>query len=329
MKTLIIGAGITGLSAARRLLEQGLTLEDIDIADKSRGIGGRMASRRLQTPTGTATFDHGAQFFTTRSEAFKNLLAVVEQAGVSRVWTRGFTANEDGHARWCGTTGMTDLCKWMAADAGLNIAFGTPVMNLGAHLKQRSYDAVIHTAPIPQALATLNGSGRLPPPELNRQLAEVHYHATLTVMLATTDHPTGLPPSGAAQYVDHPDLAFIADNHAKGISAIPAVTIHLAKARSEAMWSATDADVVGFALKAAKEQLGDAGKPNGVLASSVQRWRYADPITCWPDKYVMWGESPRIVLAGEAFDGPRVEGGFLSGRAAADALLRGSQQQGH
>ena len=35
----------------------------------------------------------------------------------------------------------------------------------------------------------------------------------------------------------------------------------------------------------------------------------------------MWGATPRIVLAGEAFDGPRVEGGFLSGRAAADALL--------
>ena len=310
------------MSAARRLLELGLTLEDIHIVDKSRGVGGRMASRRLKTPTGTATFDHGAQFFTTRSEAFKKLLTDAEQAGVNRIWTRGFTANEDGHARWCGNTGMSDLCKWMAADASLKIAFRTPVMNLGEHLKQHSYDAVIHTAPIPQALATLNGSGRLPPPDLARQLAAVHYHATLTVMLATTNHPTGLAPGGAAQFVDHPDLAFVSDNHTKGISAVPAVTIHLSSARSEAMWSATDAEVVSFALKLAKEQLGDAGDPNGVLASSVQRWRYADPITCWPDKYVKWGESPRIVLAGEAFDGPRVEGGFLSGRAAADALLR-------
>ena len=74
-------------------------------------------------------------------------------------------------------------------------------------------------------------------------------------------------------------------------------------------------------MKAAAEQLGDASDPNDVLASSVQRWRYADPVTCWPDKYVTWGETPRIVLAGEAFDGPRVEGGFLSGRAATEALL--------
>lgn len=284
-----------------------------------------MALRRLQTPSGIATFDHGAQFFTARSETFTNLLNSTEQAGATRVWTKGFTANEDGYARWCGNTGMTDLCKWMAADAGLDIAFSTPIMNLGEHLKQHSYDAVIHTAPVPQALATLNGSGRLPPPDLNRQLAEVHYHATLTIMVATRDHPTGLGPKGAAQFVDHPDLAFVTDNHAKGISAVPAVTIHLSNAQGEAMWSATDAEVVGYALKVAAEQLGDAGDPHGVLASSVQRWRYAGPITCWPDKYVMWGESPRIVLAGEAFDGPRVEGGFLSGRAAAEALLRVSR----
>lgn len=324
MKTLIIGAGITGLSAARRLLELGLTQENIHITDKSRGVGGRMALRRLQTPSGTATFDHGAQFFTARSEAFKSVLTTAEQAGVNRVWTRGFTANEDGYARWCGTTGMTDLCKWMAANAGLDIAFRTPVMNLGEYLKQHSYDAVIHTAPVPQALATLNGSGRLPAPDLTRQLAEVHYHATLTVMLATSDHPTGLGPRGAAQFINHPDLAFVTDNHAKGISSVPAVTIHLANARSESMWSAPDEKVISYALKAAAEQLGDASDPNTILANSVQRWRYAGPITCWPDKYVMWGDSPRIVLAGEAFDGPRVEGGFLSGRAAADALLRGS-----
>lgn len=320
MKTLIIGAGITGLSAARRLLELGISPDNIHITDKSRGIGGRMASRRLQTPFGTATFDHGAQFFTTRSEAFKNLLTAAEQAGAVRVWTRGFAANEDGYARWCGSTGMTGLCKWMATDAGLDIAFQTPVINLGEHLKQNRYDAVIHTAPVPQALATLIG-GRLPPPDLARRLAEIHYHATLTVMLATSNHSSGLGPGGAAQFVDHPDLAFVTDNHAKGISSIPAVTIHLTNARSEALWSAPDDQVVNYAMKAAAEQLGDASDPNDVLASSVQRWRYADPVTCWPDKYVMWGATPRIVLAGEAFDGPRVEGGFLSGRAAADALL--------
>ena len=53
----------------------------------------------------------------------------------------------------------------------------------------------------------------------------------------------------------------------------------------------------------------------------IQRWRYAGPVECWPDATVTWGFDPVIALAGEAFAGPKVEGAFLSGRAAADAVL--------
>ena len=44
--------------------------DDLRVVDKGRGVGGRMASRRVDTPAGQARFDHGAQFFTTRSDCF-------------------------------------------------------------------------------------------------------------------------------------------------------------------------------------------------------------------------------------------------------------------
>jgi predicted NAD/FAD-dependent oxidoreductase len=53
----------------------------------------------------------------------------------------------------------------------------------------------------------------------------------------------------------------------------------------------------------------------------IQRWRYAGPVECWPEPTVVWGSDPVIALAGEAFAGPKVEGAFLSGRAAAEAVL--------
>ena len=59
----------------------------------------------------------------------------------------------------------------------------------------------------------------------------------------------------------------------------------------------------------------------GVLAFQIQRWRYAGPVECRPEPTVVWGSDPVIALAGEAFAGPKVEGAFLSGRAAADAVL--------
>lgn len=320
MRVLIVGAGLAGLSAARRLIELGVSVDDVRVVDKGRGVGGRMASRRLDTPAGTARFDHGAQFFTTRGEAFSSAVAAAVDAGAVIEWTRGFEAEPDGYPRWRGAEGMTSLCKWMAADAGIEPELDRRVDDLGAELAARPADAVIHTAPVPQALATMAFCGLLPEPALARRLAEIHYKPTIAVLLAPAVDPTGLAAHGGAQFVGHPDLAFVTDNRAKGISEVPAVTIHLSNERSGELWNATDAEVLAHALAAAAEMLGDATDPAGLIAHQIHRWRYAGPVEVHPDPTVVWGSAPTISLAGEAFAGPKVEGAFLSGRAAAEAI---------
>ena len=59
----VVGAGISGLLAAQELTAAGWR---VVVLDKGRGVGGRMATRRV----GDGTFDHGAQFFTVRGERF-------------------------------------------------------------------------------------------------------------------------------------------------------------------------------------------------------------------------------------------------------------------
>ena len=58
----IIGAGLTGLSAARRLIEAGIETE---LFEKSRGVSGRAATRRLEFHDLTLRFDHGSPFLTS------------------------------------------------------------------------------------------------------------------------------------------------------------------------------------------------------------------------------------------------------------------------
>ena len=143
MRVLVIGAGIAGLSAARLLLEQGVSRDDLRVVDKGRGVGGRMASRRMDTPAGQARFDHGAQFFTTRSELFSLTVTSAVEGGAVVEWTKGF-GDADGFPRWRGSEGMTSLCKWLAADAGIAPELGTRILDLGDELAARPAVSYTH-----------------------------------------------------------------------------------------------------------------------------------------------------------------------------------------
>jgi predicted NAD/FAD-dependent oxidoreductase len=57
-----------------------------------------------------------------------------------------------------------------------------------------------------------------------------------------------------------------------------------------------------------------------VTEYQVHGWRYSKPVRVEESPCLILSESPPLVLAGDAFAGPRVEGAALSGWAAADAL---------
>ncbi len=105
---------MSGLVGARELSVAGWR---VVVLEEGRGVGGRMATRRI----GNATFDHGAQFFTVRSERFERLVAGWLEAGVIEEWTRGFADAEgrhsyDGHPRYRGSEGMNSIPKHLARD---------------------------------------------------------------------------------------------------------------------------------------------------------------------------------------------------------------------
>jgi len=68
-----IGGGISGISAAHLLSDAGLSGL---VLEKSRGLGGRMSTRKLDLPPyGSAAFDHGAQFFTLKTDEARTFLS--------------------------------------------------------------------------------------------------------------------------------------------------------------------------------------------------------------------------------------------------------------
>ena len=63
----IIGAGLAGLTCGKALQQAG---HDVVIFEKSRGIGGRLATRRAEP----FYFDHGVAAFTASDDAFQGFV---------------------------------------------------------------------------------------------------------------------------------------------------------------------------------------------------------------------------------------------------------------
>ena len=313
MRTVVVGAGLSGLVAARTLHDAG---HEVTVFDKGRGVGGRLATRRIDA----AVLDHGAQFFTVRSDEFAAMVDGWSRDGVVREWCRGF-GEADGHPRYVGAGGMTAIAKHLAR--GLDVRTSSLVFSLrrsgvdGWIVRlddgtEHACDRVLLTAPLPQSYSLLFSADI----EMPADLRGIDYDRTLglLVTLASNGHLVASP--GGMQDPDEV-FSFIGDNVAKGVSAIPAVTFH-----ANADWSLRhfeeDNDTTHTELlRLARPWIGEVE----ILSSELKKWRFATPRSVWPER--CWThESGTLALAGDAFAGPKVEGAVLSGLAAARSLSK-------
>lgn len=321
--SLIVGAGLSGLVAAGILGERG---HSVLVIDKGRSVGGRLATRRI----GDAVLDHGAQFFTTRSGAFTDAVAGWIEDGVVEEWCRGFDGDGDGHPRYRTVGGMSRLAKHLRsrlpdsvqvltghrAASVIPLADGYAIAYDAAIRVPDEARSVIVTAPVPQALELLDSGGLKVDPGMTG-VRDLAYHEVIG-LLTTIDRAAPFGDVGALQRPDDPVFTFCCDNSIKGISPVPAVTFHAAHHLSAELWTRSDREILEV-LRPQAEQLLGAAQMREV---QVKKWRYAGPVEPWPDRCAIIARSPGpVVLAGDAFGGPKVEGAFLSGLAAAQAVL--------
>lgn len=322
---LIVGAGLTGLTAARHLASTGSL---VTMVDKAKSPGGRLATRRL----GKSHIDHGAQFFTVRSERFAAEVETWIDDGIVDEWCRGF-GTEDGFPRYRAKGGMNSIARHLAvrlqsdllrpptlatraeASAIIPGPDAWSVVYQGGGREPDEVDAVITTAPVPQSVKLLRSGGLGSP--LIDDLEDVDYNRVIAI-LASLDRSPGLPEPGALQQPENGVFTFVADSQAKSISSFPAMTFHCSHSLSHRLWSLDDGDVLVHLHEDLRSYLG----PALVEEVQVKRWRYAGPMEPYPEPCAVVAEQPGpLVVAGDGFGSSKVEGAFLSGLAAAEAVL--------
>jgi len=320
-ESLIIGAGVSGLVAARELASAGLSAI---VADKARGVGGRMATRRLDS----GACDSGAQFFTVKSAEFLPVVSAALDSGAAAPWCDGFPDGQGlrsaaRHVRFRGAPGMTALPKWLAV--GLDVRLSWKVRSVSFkdgvwsavddQGRTLSAGALFLSAPVPQSLGLLDAGGvRLPEGE-RTQLDACRYHPCFS-LLARLSGPSAVPePGGLYPFLreGHEPLAWIADNGRKGVSP-DATTLTILGGRefSRSRFDAEPAAVEREMLSAAAPWLGSA-----VVETRLHRWRYSEPERPLTLPYLRSCGPAPLYFIGDAFGGSRVEGAALSGLLAA------------
>lgn len=323
---LIIGAGLSGLMAAHTLKNSGYTVQ---LVDKGRSVGGRMATRRIGN-NGIA--DHGAQFFSVRTDTLQAYVDQWLDKDLVYVWGTGWSDGSikrtvsDGHARYVVKGGMNQLAKHLAD--GLDIAVDTRITSI--ELERKTWTlvakdgevyqgrALLMTPPAPQSLVLLGSSAiELAENDL-QELSKIQFGACLCG-IHEIDGEVELPEPGAVQNFEN-EVYWMADNHAKGISEAVIVTTHADVKFSRQHWESPDDAVIALLEEALQPYLKDGAT---ITNTQVKRWRYSIPHITYPKEYLMAENLPNLVFAGDAFGGRgRIEGAFLSGIAAGNALAK-------
>lgn len=324
LEVAVLGAGIAGLLAATVLQDAGLR---VAVFDKGRGVGGRLATRRI----GDAVFDHGAQHFTARDPDFREWVDRWRAAGLVRAWSDGFSTADgrfsgQGETRYVGARGMTTFPKRLAE--GLRVSTGATAVacrwkgdGWRIDFQERPpvvVRSLVLTPPVPQSLALLQ-AGQVTLPEAARAALEPIHYAPCLAALLQLPGSSQLPQPGGL-WLDGEPLGWIGDNTRKGVSpegAPSAITIHAGPRFSRCHW---DGDPEGTARTMAGLAERWVGREFGGL--HLHRWRYATPEVIHPDRCLAVESPGPLVFAGDAFGGPRVEGAALSGLAAAAVLSR-------
>lgn len=317
----IIGAGMAGISAARQLHEAGVTVE---LFDKSRGTGGRMSSKRTEY----GEFDIGTQYFTARHNAFRSELESWREQGwvarwqprLCRIDEHGIHPSEDEQHRYVGSPRMTALSRGLLG--GLTLHGSVRITQLDRHDQEwiltdsdgnryGPFTQVVVATPAPQAIPLLAAA-----PQLARAAEQAAMEPGWAVSISFSE-PVATTIDAA--FVRSGPLDWICANHSKPGRAENCNWV----LQSTPEWAAAHldtpaAEVAELLLQALGKALQTALPATRLL--QAHRWLYARPAQTSD-----WGAlaAPDIGLyaCGDWCLGGRLEGAWLSGQQAAQAVL--------
>ncbi|MFM7602445.1 MAG: NAD(P)/FAD-dependent oxidoreductase [Pseudanabaena sp.] len=329
---IVIGAGMAGLTCAQQLKQAGL---DVTIVEKSSGVGGRMATRRLQ---GTWV-DHGAQLISVKSDSFGRFVRKLQEKGIVQEWTRNvYQLSASGlrppdaearHPRYCCPSGMTAIAKSLAME--IPIANNTRIVSVSHNDtkwqlvtdRQETLEtsAIVSTIPAPQFLPLFEEVLTLAPSFL-QAVQSVKFAPSVTIMAGYNASNSVPIEWQAIRCIDDPILDWISYDSSKHLDTAlqPVFVLQSTAEFAKQSMEEPDLEIAG------KPLLNQLGK---LLAKwlaypewwQVHRWRYALAEESLGVSCLSTAVPLALVCAGDWCAGKNIEAAYNSGIAAAESAI--------
>ena len=313
VKIAIIGSGLAGISTALLLKDQA----DITLFEKARGVSGRM-STRMADPY---LFDHGAQYFTVRTDAFRSFVHPLLDAGVIARWNANYVeldrnkiikykdwAKED--PRYVGVPRMNSVNKYLARNLKIKVNTKIKKLEKGATWsllddegnKYSEFDWVITAIPPRQVTELLPDSFKY-----HEDIKKIEMHPSFSLMLGFKKE---LNIDFDAAKIINSDVSWISIDSRKPFRNNYFALI----AQSSAEYAAQNirgdkTHVMEYLIQETSDVISQDLK--GAVHKNIHGWLYANAVD--EGKNVEFFDiDEKLAVCGDWCCGGRVEGAFLS-----------------
>ncbi|NJN74347.1 MAG: NAD(P)-binding protein [Limnothrix sp. RL_2_0] len=316
----VIGAGLAGIHCAQSLSKQGFS---VALFDKSRGIGGRLATRRVDN----IRLDHGLPSWEILGEHTAKLTKQLLAADMLQPWLV-LESDENIPAAWrrgelkthfMAPDGMTAIAKFLASEITIHRAHHLVELKAESDHWQLLFQnesvvlarTVILAMPYPQIQPLIEEFS-----PLSKRLDGISYEPSLSLMLGY-----------ASLSLDFPWQELRLDNHPifrkiilDGQKRSPQSATLVVQTHEDFAQSYLDAESLDAATAQIIETLQNTFDITPPLWSQIHRWRYALPKNILNCPYLALGTSLPLIACGDWCLGNGIEGAIASGIAAAESL---------
>jgi renalase len=335
----VVGAGLAGLVCARQLQYAGA---EVTVIEKSRGLGGRLATRRLAQTWA----DHGVRYLESQGALTQQLLQGACDRAILHPWMVPVASRMTNGSqvlletpRYVSGVGMTAVAKALAE--GLEIQRGKRVgaiaptssgwtltcEEIATEPSQSSTEihaeVLILMIPAPQALALLEPlADRAALIPILQALQAVEFDPCITAIAAYSTANLRSAPIQGLHLLDDPVLSWIsieASKQPRPNEGASAVIVQSSAAFAWAHLDTSDLGPVGQTLlDKASHALGiDLTHPD---LTQVHRWRYAFCRVPYPHPYLENLIEGQVICGGDWCGGRQVEQALESGVQTAAAV---------